>query len=91
MLRYKKSVEDLVLKFYALFTNYPHLRWVDLTTDIADLAARLRAEHTLKTPDAIQIASALASGATGLVCNDKSFRKVQEIECLLLDDCVIGG
>ncbi|RPI37356.1 MAG: PIN domain-containing protein [Nitrospiraceae bacterium] len=83
---YRLKKEELVLKFYSLFTTYPHLQWIQLTLGISDLAAKLRAEHNLKTPDAIQIASALSDGATGFVCNDKAFRRVKEIECLILGD-----
>jgi predicted nucleic acid-binding protein len=85
---YRLKKEELVLKFYSLFTTYPHLRWIQLTLGISDLAAKLRAEHNLKTPDAIQIASALANGATGFVCNDKAFRKAKDIDCLILGDLV---
>ena len=83
---YRLKKEELVLKFYSLFTTYPNLKWIQLTLGISDLAAQLRAEHNLKTPDAIQIASALSSGATGFVCNDKAFRKVKDIDCLILGD-----
>jgi len=55
---------------------------------VADLAAQLRARYRLSTPDAIQIATALDAGATGFIGNDKGWRKVQEIECLVLDDVV---
>jgi predicted nucleic acid-binding protein len=85
---YRMKKEELVLKFYSLFTTYPHLKWVQLTLGISDLAARLRAEHNLKTPDAIQMASALSAGATGFVCNDKGFRKIKEMECLILEDWI---
>ncbi len=83
---YRMKKEDIVLKFYSLFTTYPNLKWMQLSLGISDLAARLRAEHNFKTPDAIQMASALSGGATGFVCNDKIFRKVKDIECLILDD-----
>lgn len=83
---YRLKKEELVLKFYSLFTTYPHLKWIPLTLGISDLAAQLRAEHNLKTPDAIQIASALSSGSTGFVCNDKAFQKIKDIECLILSD-----
>ena len=83
---YRQKKEELVLKFYSLFTTYPHLRWIQLTIAISDLAAKLRAAHNFKTPDAIQIASAISCGATGFVCNDKAFRRVKDIECLILDD-----
>ena len=57
-----------------------------MNLNVADIAARLRAEHSLKTPDSIQAASAIVSGATGFICNDKAFKKVRELECMVLDD-----
>lgn len=83
---YRLKKDDLVYKFYSLFSTYPNLRWIEFDLRVADLAARLRAEHSLKTPDSIQAASAIASGATGFICNDSAFRKVKEMECLVLDD-----
>lgn len=83
---YRLKNDDLVLKFYSMFTTYPHLKWIQLSLDISDRAARLRAEHRLKTPDAIQIASALSVGASGFICNDAAFRKVEDIDCLVISD-----
>lgn len=85
---YRMKKDDLVYKFYSLFSTYPNLTWVDMNLDVADIAARLRAEHRLKTPDSIQAASAIVSGATGFICNDKAFKKVKEFESLVLDDLV---
>ena len=85
---YRQNNEELVMKFYALLTSYPHLTWVSMTLTVADRAAKLRAEHQFKTPDSIQAASAIACGATGFICNDKIFRKVKEFESLMINDCV---
>lgn len=85
---YQRKKDDLAIKFYSLFTTYPHLVWVPMTLNVADTAAKLRAEYRLKTPDAIQAASAIAHGATGFVCNDKVFQKIKEIECLVIDDYI---
>jgi bifunctional DNA-binding transcriptional regulator/antitoxin component of YhaV-PrlF toxin-antitoxin module len=85
---YRKKLDDLVLKFFALLTTYPNLQWVDLNLDIADTAARLRAEHRLKTPDAIQEATAICSMATGLLRNQAAFKRVKGFDTLLLDDCL---
>ncbi|MBI4698910.1 MAG: PIN domain-containing protein [Nitrospirae bacterium] len=85
---YRLKKDDLVLKFYSLFTTYPHLSWIELSLNISDLAARLRAEHNLKTPDAIQIASAVSDSTTGFICNDRTFQKIKDIECLIIDDCI---
>jgi predicted nucleic acid-binding protein len=85
---YRQNNEELVMKFYALLTSYPHLTWVSMTLNVADRAAKLRAEHGLKTPDSIQAASAISYGATGFICNDKIFKKVKEFESLIINDCV---
>ena len=84
---YRQNNEELVMKFYALLTSYPNLTWVSMTLNVADRAAKLRAEHRLKTPDSIQAASAISCGATGFICNDKIFRKVKEFESLIINDC----
>ena len=85
---YKLKRDDLVLSFYSLFSTYPNISWINLTLGISDLAAKLRAEYGLKTPDAIQAASAISYGAKGFICNDSVFKKIKDIDCLIIDDCV---
>jgi predicted nucleic acid-binding protein len=87
---YRRSDIDAVNKFYALLSTYPGLQWVELTLSIADLGARLRAEHNLKTPDAIQAATAILSQATGFISNDPAFKRVGALEVLVLDDLTSG-
>jgi predicted nucleic acid-binding protein len=77
---------DTVNKFYALLSTYPNLHWVDFTLPVADAAARLRADFNLKTPDAIQAASALAAQATGFISNDTVFKRLDNLDVLILDD-----
>ncbi len=83
---YRKQNDALVLKFYSLFTTYPHLTWQPVTLPVSDRAAKLRADHNLKTPDAIHAASAELSGASCMVCNDQVFSRVKNIQCMILDD-----
>ena len=67
-------------------TTYPGLIWVPVTLEVADRAARLRADYRLKTPDAIQVATAIAGGAAGFLANDAAMKRVKEIECLVVDE-----
>ena len=55
---------------------------VDLTSEIAESAARLRGQYGLKLPDAIQLASALAINADALVTHDRDFGKVRGLRIL---------
>ena len=36
---YRLGNAELVTQFYGLLTRYPGLTWVDLSTEVADLAA----------------------------------------------------
>jgi len=82
---YRNSNEELVNQFYALLTTFPNLVWVDLNLEIADLGARLRSKYSLKTPDAILMATAIQSNATGFIGNDSQLKKVQELEVFAFD------
>lgn len=59
-----------------ILTNFPNLAAIPLSPEISAAAARLRAFHGLRTPDAIHAATALESDATGIVTNDKGFLKI---------------
>jgi predicted nucleic acid-binding protein len=49
-------------------------------------AAALRARHRLPTPDAIQLATAIHSGATLAITNDEAWKNVGGIDTLLLTE-----
>jgi predicted nucleic acid-binding protein len=82
---YRDSDDKRVDEFYGLLSTYPNLEWIAPSLEIADAAARLRARHRLRTPDALQAATAEHSGATGLITNDAVFERVRTFETLVLD------
>ena len=85
---YRAGGERQVNEFYALLTTYPNLDWIAPSLEIADIAARLRAVHRLRTPDALQAATALHMQATGLITNDSVFERVEGLQTLVLDRLV---
>lgn len=82
---YRDSGEQRAGAFYALLTTYPNLAWIAPDLEIADMAARIRAAHRLRTPDALQAATAVHAQVTGLVTNDPVFARVEAFETLVLD------
>jgi predicted nucleic acid-binding protein len=82
---YRDRGEKGVDEFYALLATYPNLEWISPNLEIADIAARIRATHQLRTPDALQAATALHARVSGLVTNDPVFKRVEKFETLLLD------
>ena len=85
---YRLSDFDRVDQLYLLLSRYPNLEWVEPGLEIADRAARLRAEHYLGAPDALQAATALAHQATGFISNDKAFKRVSPLDVLVLEDAL---
>jgi predicted nucleic acid-binding protein len=83
---YRLGDIDRVNKFYALLSTFPHLEWIAPTLQIADMGARLRAEYNLRTPDAVQAATAVSCDATGFISNDTGFRRVAGLDVMVLDD-----
>lgn len=55
---------------------------VELSTDIAERAARLRTHARLRLPDAVQAASAIAINADALITHDRDFSKLTALRVL---------
>ena len=82
---YRDANEQRANEFYGLLSTYPNLDWIAPGLEIADIAARIRAAHRLRTPDALQAACAVWAQATGFVTNDAVFERVTAFETLILD------
>ena len=82
---YRAFDEQRVDEFYGLPSTFPNLQWVAPNLEIADLAARFRALHHLRTPAALQAATAAHTRATGLITNDAVFERLEAFETLVLD------
>jgi predicted nucleic acid-binding protein len=82
---YRDANEYRVDEFFGLLSTYPNLEWIAPDLEVADIAARIRATHRLRTPDALQAACAVQAQATGLITNDPVFERVENFETLVLD------
>jgi predicted nucleic acid-binding protein len=83
---YRDSAEQRVNQFFALLATYPNLDWIAPDLEVADSAARICATYRLRTPDALQAATAFHRWATALVTNDAIFERVDFLETLVLDN-----
>jgi predicted nucleic acid-binding protein len=82
---YRENDEPRVDAFYGLLSTYPNLRWVAPDLETTDLAAMLRAQYRLRTPDALQAATAIRANATGMITNDPVFARIAELDTAVLD------
>jgi len=78
--------EDIAANYRRLITESEHIEIIELTGDIATIAARLRAKYNLKTPDSIQIATAIDCNADFFLTNDLKLKNVADINALTLQD-----
>jgi predicted nucleic acid-binding protein len=83
---YCDQKEELAQKVFALASTYPQIEWAPVTLSLADRAAELRVRYRLSTPDAIQVATAISRKAVCFYGNDRALRRIQEIDCVLVDD-----
>ena len=66
--------------------NTANLTTYDLTPDIAQKAAEIRANYQIRTPDAIQLAAALQGNAAFFLTNDLNLKKFAEIKVIGVED-----
>lgn len=85
---YRDQKEERAQKIFALVGPYPNLHWIPVNMEIADHGAQPCARYRLSTPDAIQLATAINYKANRFFRNDRGLRRVQEIQCLILDDVI---
>lgn len=77
---------SLVARYKSLLLDTHGLATLDLTVMTALESARLRAAYNLRTPDAVQLATAITEGASHFLTNDVRLRRVTELRVLVLDD-----
>ena len=67
---------------------YEICRAVPVDVATAEAAARIRAHHGLRTPDAIVCATGLTTGADVVIGNEARWKRVVEVDYVHLDDFV---
>lgn len=79
---YERAYREMLL-------NTRQITSLPVSSRMAEQAARLRAKYRLRTPDALQIATAIEAGCDAFLTNDTSFRRVSEMRVLVLDDLTL--
>jgi predicted nucleic acid-binding protein len=74
-----KRRDAAALKVFDAFFAHPDVRLVPLTGAAFDRAAQLRADLSLKTPDALHLAAAIEAGCDGVLTNDNRLSRCTAI------------
>jgi predicted nucleic acid-binding protein len=81
---YRSGNRQLAERYERLLTTSRGVRMVELTRDQLRAAAQLRAATELKTPDALQLVSALGAGCKTFVTNDRRLPPIPGLQVIQL-------
>ncbi|MEX0813140.1 MAG: PIN domain-containing protein [Chitinophagales bacterium] len=65
-------------------TSSPNIEITNIDLPISKKAAQVRAKYGFKTPDSIQLATAITNNAKFFLTNDSDLKKIKEIEVVTL-------
>ena len=82
----RQGDDALAHQYNDILLSSSNIATIPVTPVTVQTAAELRAEHNLKTPDAIQLATAIDHNAAAFLTNDGDFPQVDGIEILKLRD-----
>jgi predicted nucleic acid-binding protein len=82
----REGLTKVVADYRDLLLTFPNLRFFPVGLQVSDLASTLRAKYSIRTPDAIQIATAITERASVFITNDEQLKKVEEIKIVLLKE-----
>ena len=81
---YRSGNQLLAERYEALLTQSRGVRVAEISRDHLRAAAQLRAATGVKTPDALQLVAALASGCTAFLTNDRPLPTIPGLPILQL-------
>ena len=78
--------QNLIQLYENTILNSPHLSVFNMDSLVAKKTAEIRANYNIKTPDAIQLATAILHKADYFLSNDKKLKRVTEVKVITLDE-----
>lgn len=84
----RRGDQHLAEQYRRILLHANNIVTVPVSHEIAEQAAHLRAEGGLRTPDAIQVATALHLGASAFLTNDGRLSGLAGLKVLILDHLI---
>jgi predicted nucleic acid-binding protein len=81
---YRAGLEELAQKYLELLGAEEFISLLPVDSDVCIEAARVGAEHRLKTVDSIHLASATLVGCQALLTNDSGFKSTKNVQIIQL-------
>jgi predicted nucleic acid-binding protein len=77
--------QGLARQYSRILLNARNLRMLPVSPEIAAEAAHIRAAYGIKTPDAIQLATAQSCGATAFLTNDEGLTSIPGLQLIHIE------
>ncbi len=83
---YRVGDQDLAERYERLLTGSRGLTCEPIGNPIPEAAAMIRANTGVRTPDALQLSTAIRAGCTTFVTNDRRLPSLGRLEVVQIDD-----
>lgn len=83
-----RNQDAMLISAYEQFLLCSEIQLLPIDRSILKSAAQLRAGTTIRTPDAIHAASALAANCSHFLTNDRALHHLPEISVIVLDEVI---
>ena len=87
-LPYRLGQWDLIKTYSEVFGHQSNIEVLLMTLETADLTAQIRGKYGLKTPDAIQWATATLHKVDYFLTNDQGFKILNDDRILIIDEYI---
>ncbi|MCY4538144.1 MAG: type II toxin-antitoxin system VapC family toxin [Chloroflexi bacterium] len=77
---------DLAQEYHDVLVSSNQFTLLSVTEDIAITAGAIRARYSLRTPDALHVATAIATGCDTILTNDAAMKRVTDLNVVYMDD-----
>lgn len=85
----REGMQDIADQYREVLKNSINITLANIDETVCENAANLRAKYKwLRTPDALQVATALTNNADVIVTNDDKWKRLTEIQIIVLQDLV---
>ena len=85
----REGNKKLADKYKTILLTSTDLETCEISNAISEQAAVIRAKYRFKTPDSIQLATAIIRKADYFLTNDAALKQLKEIKVIVLEDHII--
>ena len=87
-LPYRREQWNLIKTYREVFGKQSNITVLPMTLETADLTAQIRGKYGLKTPDALQWATAKLHNVDYFLTNDQGFKILNDDRILIIDEYI---